>query len=621
MIFFVANDGTVMESVPSPVYQGAANANDVYLVAPFASNLQATVAFKLPNGVLTEQYAMKLFGELEGVINKQTGKPYSGWQFSMPNEITRYYGVVMAQFFFYSAESAVVIATSSVNFTVGRGVPELLPPAPTADIYQAILANLSALQQQLDNGTFTAKSIYAWNSEYTYGANELVFYPQKGEYGVFLKSLTDDNSAEPYVNGALDTANWLLVSDFNILTELYSLKGDMLDAVQETRDNVAAAEQSASEAATSAQNASGSEAQAKSYADEATDKAKEAQNWAELAQHYAQFGIKLNTDYQSVAELPSVGNPQYIYLIPNGSAGNNSYDEYMWIADKSAYEKIGTTDIDLTGYATKAEVAEKEKTLQSDIDQLYGTTERLKISDSLIHARISEVEEFAETKLSAEQTARESEDQQLSERIDNNDSAISALQSDKVNKSGDTMTGDIAAPAFRQSDTKKNYVDLITGDGNNFGVTGVGGTVYNLHSFYGNTRALPKAATHQRGTVQYQLALTNSVALSNSYTGDNYTSITLTPPTLGPYLFTIFGAESSQHGAILITTPDYIINNTWTNDNNNAPQVLAKVEGEQGYWSRQYLCCSALLPNGNTINVAARKMEKLRYVMQPLFKE
>ena len=152
MIFFVANDGTVMESVPSPVYQGSANANDIYLVAPFASNLQATVAFKLPNGVLTEQYALKLFGELEGVINKQTGKPYLGWQFSMPNEITRYFGVVTAQFFFYAADSTVVISTSSVTFTVGRGVPELLPNAPSADIYETILSNLSSIQQQLDNG-------------------------------------------------------------------------------------------------------------------------------------------------------------------------------------------------------------------------------------------------------------------------------------------------------------------------------------------------------------------------------------------------------------------------------------------------------------------------------------
>lgn len=466
MIFFVANDGTVMESVPSPVYQGAANANNVYLVAPFASNLQATVAFKLPNGVLTEQYAMKLFGELEGVINKQTGKPYSGWQFSMPNEITRYYGVVTAQFFFYSAEGNVVITTSSVTFTVGRGVPELLPNAPTADIYETILSNLSALQQQLDNGLFAARAIYAWNSTYTYGAGELVFYPQKGNYGTFLKSLTDNNKAEPYVDGVLDTANWLLVSDFNILTELYSLKGDVLDAVQETRDNVVAAEkivsdgeteisgiiadgkndvdgiiaagqaeinataaraeQSANAAATAAQNASESEGQAKTYLDEAIDKAKEAQNWAEIAQHYAQFGIKLNTDYQSVEELPKEGNPQYIYLIPNGSTGNNSYDEYMWIADKNAYEKIGTTEIDLTAYATKAEVAETYAT-KAEVADGYAT----------------------KAMLSEESENRQTQDQRLNTRILDNENNIFDLQTDKVDKTGDTMSGGLIAPTIK----------------------------------------------------------------------------------------------------------------------------------------------------------------------------
>ncbi len=294
MIFFVANDGTVMESVPSPVYQGSANANDIYLVAPFASNLQATVAFKLPNGVLTEQYALKLFGELEGVINKQTGKPYLGWQFSMPNEITRYFGVVTAQFFFYAADSTVVISTSSVTFTVGRGVPELLPNAPSADIYETILSNLSSIQQQLDNGTFTAKSIYAWNSAYTYGAGELVFYPQKGEYGVFLKSLTDNNKAEPYVNGVIDSANWLLVSDFNILTELYTLKGDVLDAVQETRDNVAAAGQSANEAESSSQ--------------QAAQSATAAENAAQRIESQAQYleGVKDGTI--AVPKATSDGN-------------------------------------------------------------------------------------------------------------------------------------------------------------------------------------------------------------------------------------------------------------------------------------------------------------------------
>ena len=65
MIFFVANDGTVINSVPSPVYQGSANANNIYLIAPFAENLQATVAFKLPNGVWTNRYSMTpLLGRL-----------------------------------------------------------------------------------------------------------------------------------------------------------------------------------------------------------------------------------------------------------------------------------------------------------------------------------------------------------------------------------------------------------------------------------------------------------------------------------------------------------------------------------------------------------------------------
>ncbi len=298
MIFFVANDGTVMESVPSPVYQGSANANDIYLVAPFASNLQATVAFKLPNGVLTEQYALKLFGELEGVINKQTGKPYLGWQFSMPNEITRYYGVVTAQFFFYAADSTVVISTSSVTFTVGRGVPEILPNTPTADIYETILSNLSSIQQQLDNGTFTAKSIYAWNSAYTYGAGELVFYPQKGEYGVFLKSLTDNNKSEPYVNGVIDSANWLLVSDFNILTELYTLKGDILDALQESRENAQAAGQSASAAASSSQ--------------QAAQSATAAENAAQRIESQAQYleGVKDGTI--AVPKATSDGNGENI---------------------------------------------------------------------------------------------------------------------------------------------------------------------------------------------------------------------------------------------------------------------------------------------------------------------
>lgn len=162
MIFFVGNDGTVINSVPSPVYQGSANANDVYLVAPFAANLSATVAFKLPNGVLTERYPMKLVNELAGIVNKQTGQTYNGWQFSMPNNITEYFGTVTAQFFFYSPQGALV-ATSSTSFTVGRGVPQSLPEAPTDDVYELILENISALSQEIKNVSNKAIVIWGFN--------------------------------------------------------------------------------------------------------------------------------------------------------------------------------------------------------------------------------------------------------------------------------------------------------------------------------------------------------------------------------------------------------------------------------------------------------------------------
>lgn len=166
MIFFVANDGTVISSVPSPVYQGAANTNNIYLVAPFAENLQASVAFKLPNGVYTKRYPMAQVSKLAGIVDENTGKTYNGWQFSMPNEITQYFGTVTAQFFFYSAQGGVLTATSATSFVVGKGVPRILPDKPDDSVYDAIMENLSALSQEIKNISY--KAIVNW------GFNEAV---------------------------------------------------------------------------------------------------------------------------------------------------------------------------------------------------------------------------------------------------------------------------------------------------------------------------------------------------------------------------------------------------------------------------------------------------------------
>ena len=154
MIFFADNDGTITSSVPSPVYQGSANVNNIYLVAPLAINptTAVAVAFILPNGVITVRDKMTPIKELDGIINKHTGEKYSVWSYSPDIGILQRYGTVTVQFFFYGSQDGVITATSSTSFTVGKGVPSILPPDnPPADIYNKILNHLTYIQEQIDN--------------------------------------------------------------------------------------------------------------------------------------------------------------------------------------------------------------------------------------------------------------------------------------------------------------------------------------------------------------------------------------------------------------------------------------------------------------------------------------
>ena len=52
--------------------------------------------------------------------------------------------------------------------------------------------------------------------------------------------------------------------------------------------------------------------------------------------------------FEIVDELPAVGKEGVIYLVPKDSAAPDVHDEYMWV--NGAFELIGTTKVDLTGY-------------------------------------------------------------------------------------------------------------------------------------------------------------------------------------------------------------------------------------------------------------------------------
>lgn len=67
-----------------------------------------------------------------------------------------------------------------------------------------------------------------------------------------------------------------------------------------------------------------------------------------------------NVYFEIVEELPTEGETNVIYLVPNEGETPNIYDEYIWIydpdTDAGVYELIGSTAIDLSNYYNKAEI-------------------------------------------------------------------------------------------------------------------------------------------------------------------------------------------------------------------------------------------------------------------------
>ena len=97
----------------------------------------------------------------------------------------------------------------------------------------------------------------------------------------------------------------------------------------------------------------------------------------------AQLSQSINTavgkitsfEYKIVDSLPATteGKKGVIYLVAHsGSTNQNSYDEYIFLPAEGStaarYEKIGTTDIDLTPYAKKKDIPKKVSQLTNDSD-------------------------------------------------------------------------------------------------------------------------------------------------------------------------------------------------------------------------------------------------------------
>lgn len=61
-------------------------------------------------------------------------------------------------------------------------------------------------------------------------------------------------------------------------------------------------------------------------------------------------------EFQVVEDLPGTGEKGIIYLVAHSHGEGDGYDEYIWV--NNAFEKIGNTDIDLSGYVLTTDLVE-----------------------------------------------------------------------------------------------------------------------------------------------------------------------------------------------------------------------------------------------------------------------
>lgn len=99
-------------------------------------------------------------------------------------------------------------------------------------------------------------------------------------------------------------------------------------------------------------------------------------------------------EYKIVDSLPATteGKKGVVYLVAHsGSTNQNSYDEYIFLPAEGStaarYEKIGTTDIDLTPYAKKTDIPKKVSQLQNDSS--FASTTGV---SSMIHNAINKLD-------------------------------------------------------------------------------------------------------------------------------------------------------------------------------------------------------------------------------------
>lgn len=145
-----------------------------------------------------------------------------------------------------------------------------------------------------------------------------------------------------------------------------------------------------------------------------------------------EIGKQIHMSVEVVEALPSTGVAGKIYLVDEEGGMSDVYVEYIWTG--SAFERIGTTKTDLTGYATEDFVttAISNKVTELNLAQ-YATVENLNAVDKKADDNAAAIKAINESAVMTSGITAE-----LVGKITANESAIGTINSSAVMTSGIT---------------------------------------------------------------------------------------------------------------------------------------------------------------------------------------
>ncbi len=147
MIFYFNADGTPKAVLPESIASGSSKANDLYFVCPISENNVVNVAFKIPNGTVTEKFIMEVEQDALNGVFDESGVDFNVWHIKIPTVVTACGGIVGVQFYISCEQET--LATFLSSFAVSEG---LITETPTeGDDYNAIMEFLSATSNRIEN--------------------------------------------------------------------------------------------------------------------------------------------------------------------------------------------------------------------------------------------------------------------------------------------------------------------------------------------------------------------------------------------------------------------------------------------------------------------------------------